>query len=245
MPFRWLVHLFSGAVWAEWQQLPAVTKWEVTLCLSEGFFKSSLEPFITLQESIKTETRLFHEMFLWLKRTSSSLISDRTSTLTRLSDTVRLASTFATEGEYNLQGQTVFSLNCHWLIHQCSSGNNYSVYVWCKCLCQMKPHFVFCGCLIHDNLANAFRSWENCLLPSVMTGAVLKIWVMREKEIHIHCHTHIATHTYSYTNKQTKNCHCNVSINPHGFNFSPCRSVRFWLKQTEINLIDLCKVTPE
>lgn len=164
-----------------------------TVCISEGFFKSSLEPFITLQESIKTETRLFHEMFLWLKRTSSSLISDRTSTLTRLSDTVRLASTFATEGEYNLQGQTVFSLNCHWLIHQCSSGNNYSVYVWCKCLCQMKPHFVFCGCLIHDNLANAFRSWENCLLPSDMTGAVLEIWVMKEKEIRIHSHTHIQT----------------------------------------------------
>lgn len=34
VPFKWLVHLFSGVLWAEWQQLPAVTKWEVTLSVS-------------------------------------------------------------------------------------------------------------------------------------------------------------------------------------------------------------------
>lgn len=32
--FKWLVHLFSGVLWANWQQLPAVTKWEVTLSVS-------------------------------------------------------------------------------------------------------------------------------------------------------------------------------------------------------------------
>lgn len=180
-------------------------------------------------------------MFLWLKRTSSSLISDRTSTLTRLSDTMRLASTFATEGEYNLQGQTVFSLNCHWLIHQCSSGNNYSVYVWCKCLCQMKPHFVFCGCLIHDNLANAFRSWDNCLLPSVMTGLQ---WESRSdlEEINTHTDTHISV--YKQTNKQTKSplqCQCN----PCGFYLPPYGCASFWLEKTESNFFDLYKVTLE
>lgn len=34
VPFKWLVHLFSGVLRAEWQQLPAVTKWEVTLSVS-------------------------------------------------------------------------------------------------------------------------------------------------------------------------------------------------------------------
>lgn len=34
VPFKWLVHLFSGVLWTEWQQLPAVTKWEVTLSVS-------------------------------------------------------------------------------------------------------------------------------------------------------------------------------------------------------------------
>lgn len=132
-------------------------------------FSSSLvqnQRLITLWESIKTETRLFWEIFfLATKENIPSLLSVTGCLLWQGWVIWRAPSTpVAVERQADAQGRVIFSANCQRWSPRRLGGNNAFDENW---LCRVKPHFGFWGHLIHDYADDASRSWDNSLGSSV------------------------------------------------------------------------------